>query len=287
MTHSDPGDFPGGRDRGFRIEHLRRRGSSAAVYEATQLELDRPVALKIFDPGSALGFRLPALRWPEHPNVVRLYAAGTSDGAAFIALQLVNGPTLHRLITGSRVGRRTMRTLMGDVSAALDAAHRAGQVHGAVAAQNIFVDRGRASLAFGLRPRRYRREPRDGSCRFRRSCRGCGGRLHGGDTLDGQPRSPRTAFPRRRQLGRPRPRSARSWRSRRRSPWWFWCAREERHDGSPGASRRGRIGERAPSAGVESVDCSSRDAGRARRRPAPSPRSGLENRTREPEAGKA
>jgi protein kinase-like protein len=137
---------------GFRIERTIGRGTSAVVYEATQVELDRRVALKVFDPGSRLGARLNVLSWPEHPNVVRLYAAGISNGTAFIALQLANGPTLERRIAGRKVGRNMMGSLLRDIGAALDAAHRAGQVHGAVTAKNVFVDRDdRALLSdFGL-----------------------------------------------------------------------------------------------------------------------------------------
>ena len=37
---------------GFRIERLLGQGSAAVVYEATQIELDRRVALKVFEPGT-------------------------------------------------------------------------------------------------------------------------------------------------------------------------------------------------------------------------------------------
>src|SRR5581483_946045 len=146
-------EFPAGLEiAGFRIERTIGHGTSAVVYEATQLELDRRVALKIFDQGSRLGAARNALTWPEHPNVVRLYAAGVSNGTAFVALQLVNGPTLERFAADSKVGRHRMGRLLREIAAALDAAHRAGQVHGAVSAKNVFLDPGNRALLsdFGL-----------------------------------------------------------------------------------------------------------------------------------------
>jgi Protein kinase domain len=135
---------------GFRFERLIGRGTTAVVFEATQLSLDRRVAVKLFPKGPGIERRVQRLRWPEHPNVVSLYAAGPCEQGYFIAMQLIHGTTLAE----RRLGRAGTLRVVRDVGAALDAAHRAGAVHGALSARSILVDRdGRGFLCdFGLGP---------------------------------------------------------------------------------------------------------------------------------------
>jgi hypothetical protein len=122
------------------------------VFEATQLSLDRRVALKLFPKGPGIAERMRHLRWPEHPHAVSLYAAGPCEHGYFVAMQLVRGQSLAALIASRALGREAMTRVLGDVSAALDAAHRAGIVHGAVGARSVLVDGdGQAFLSdFGL-----------------------------------------------------------------------------------------------------------------------------------------
>jgi Protein kinase domain len=137
---------------GFRLEREIGAGSRGTVYEATQVNLARRVALKILpsDPGLAARFR--RLEWPEHPHVVSLYAAGTSEHGHFVAMQLVHGPTLAELQEAGKLRRAQAVKVLAGVAAALDAAHAEGMTHGAVGAQNIFVgENGHALLSdFGL-----------------------------------------------------------------------------------------------------------------------------------------
>ncbi|MEA2123843.1 MAG: serine/threonine-protein kinase PpkA, partial [Solirubrobacteraceae bacterium] len=124
---------------GFRVERVLGRGSRATVYEATQLSLDRRVALKVMtDP--ALADRVRGLTWPEHPGAVSLFGVGESAHGPWLAMQLVPGGTLE-----------THRALLDEVAAALGRAHSAGIVHGDVSARNVLVRDGRAYLSdFGL-----------------------------------------------------------------------------------------------------------------------------------------
>src|SRR5690242_10120026 len=132
---------------GFRLLRELGRGSSAVVYEATQVSLNRRVAFKLFAPGAIDANRLRRLYWPEHRSAVSLYAAGVCERGPFLAMALVHGTTLAELHRP-----RAVRALLAEVAGALDAAHDAGSVHGGVCARNVLVDcDGHALLTdFGL-----------------------------------------------------------------------------------------------------------------------------------------
>jgi Protein kinase domain len=123
---------------GFRLERLIGHGRESLVFEATQVSLDRRVALKVL-PERPAGDRL---RWPENRHVVSLYAAGPCEYGYFVAMQLIRGTSLAELLESRRVRREEVQPVIDDVRAALDAAHRAGMVHGAVNARNVLVDEG-------------------------------------------------------------------------------------------------------------------------------------------------
>ncbi len=145
---------------GFRIERVLGRGGMAVVYEATQLSLERRVAVKVMGPafsGDAefrKRFQREALLQAalEHDHVVAVYEAGEADGSPYIAMRLIRGPNLKELIrSGELDDKRTLR-LLTPVADALDTAHQAGLIHRDVKPQNILVGaRDHAYLAdFGL-----------------------------------------------------------------------------------------------------------------------------------------
>ena len=131
---------------GFRVGPLLARDALGALHEATQLGLDRRVALRLLDDAPGLGERLRRLRWPEHERATDLYAAGARPGGFFVARQLVEGPAL------SALSPRRRRAVLRDIAAALDAAHAEGIVHGAVGPHTVWVDGDRRGVLadFGL-----------------------------------------------------------------------------------------------------------------------------------------
>jgi class 3 adenylate cyclase/ABC-type transport system substrate-binding protein len=157
-----PGDATTGtKVAGFRIVRLLGEGGTGAVYLAVDEQLDRQVALKLLPPELSRDerFRHRFLREAriaagiEHPGIVPIYAAGEADGVLFLAMRLVPGTDLRRVL--ERDGRlepgRATR-ILAPVAEALDAAHAQGLVHRDVKPGNILVDEDeRAFLAdFGL-----------------------------------------------------------------------------------------------------------------------------------------
>jgi streptogramin lyase/predicted Ser/Thr protein kinase len=145
---------------GYRIEALIARGGMGVVYRATQLALERPVALKVIARQlvDQSGFRERFLRESrlaarlDHPNAVPVYDAREEDGELIVAMRLVEGGDLRRLIDreGPLEPARAIG-LLGQVAEALDAAHAAGIVHRDVKPHNILVEGKRAYLSdFGL-----------------------------------------------------------------------------------------------------------------------------------------
>jgi ABC-type branched-subunit amino acid transport system substrate-binding protein len=152
---------PGSTFAGYRIESFLGRGGMGVVYRATDLSLERPVALKLIAPELAEDerFRTRFLNEPrlaaslDHPHVVPIYEAGESDGQLFLAMRFVDGTTLKALVERDRrlSGERAV-TILAQIAGALDAAHRRGLVHLDVKPANVLLDEdGHAYLSdFGI-----------------------------------------------------------------------------------------------------------------------------------------
>jgi len=141
---------------GYRIDRLIGEGGMGVVYEATQLSLDRKVALKLLtaelsaDAGFRERFRHEARIQGamDHPNIVTVHEAGESDYGLFIAMELIRGATLKDLIVGRELDAgRTLR-ILSQVADALDSAHEAGLIHRDIKPHNILVRAGRRDHAF-------------------------------------------------------------------------------------------------------------------------------------------
>ena len=110
--------------------------------------LNRLVALKVVRADAQLDKleeRFRAEAWAasslNHPNILTIYELGETDGARFIASELVEGQTLRQILK-ARPGRLPFREVLDiaqQIASALSAAHAAGIVHRDIKPENVMV----------------------------------------------------------------------------------------------------------------------------------------------------
>jgi len=138
----------GGRTFGkYRLTRLLGEGGMGEVWEAEDTEKHRTVAVKILAEQYSRDDRFRtrfqreshAAAILQEPHVIPIHDWGEIDGRLYIDMRLVHGHTLHELITAEPLAPQRAVALIGQIAAALDAAHAEGLVHRDVKPQNIIV----------------------------------------------------------------------------------------------------------------------------------------------------
>ncbi|HEX4622507.1 MAG TPA: serine/threonine-protein kinase, partial [Myxococcaceae bacterium] len=145
----------------WRIGKQIGEGGMGTVYLATDVALDRPVAVKILakqlssDQELLTRFEREARMMAklEHPNIVPVYAVGRHDERPFIVMKMLEGQTLSQLLRekGALSVDETL-AMVRQVAAGLQFIHQKGFVHRDIKASNIFIGPGGHAtiLDFGI-----------------------------------------------------------------------------------------------------------------------------------------
>lgn len=148
-------------DGRYRVRARIARGGMATVYVATDLRLERRIALKVMhahlSDDSAFQSRFiqearAAARLAD-PHVVNVFDQGQDGELAYLVMEYLPGITLRELLRDQK--RLTIPqtiTIMDAILAGLSAAHRAGIVHRDVKPENVLLaEDGRIKIGdFGL-----------------------------------------------------------------------------------------------------------------------------------------
>ena len=134
-------------DGKYRVEALIGRGGMGAVYRATDLALEREVAVKVVhapDAEAASRFRLEAraVARLKHPNIVMVFDSGTAPGlGAYIVMEYLAGRSLRdELVARRRLTPAEAVAVARGVLAGVRAAHRAGVIHRDLKPENVFLE---------------------------------------------------------------------------------------------------------------------------------------------------
>lgn len=135
----------------YRLDRRLGRGGMGAVYEAMDVHLRRPVAVKVLLPGlfddafalrrfereARISARL------QHPNIVAVHDFGTAEtGVTFLVLELLSGVSLREaLVREGALDPRTAARWLEEVCAGVRAAHEARVIHRDLKPENVFIAR--------------------------------------------------------------------------------------------------------------------------------------------------
>jgi serine/threonine protein kinase len=146
---------PGQKLGKYVIKALIGRGGAAEVYQASDPDLNRDVAIKLMHPNSLdaahaisqLRHEAQAVAALNHPNIIRVYEFHAEHGIFFMVMELIGGPTLYTLIRKYPHGMPLpiVLNIFAQILNAVEYAHARGLIHRDIKPSNVL-------LADGFRP---------------------------------------------------------------------------------------------------------------------------------------
>ena len=133
----------------YRITEEIGFGGMATVYRAYQASMDRHVAIKVIrssilhEPTLKERFRREArlIARLEHPHLLPVYDFDGDHDPPYIVMRYLEGGTLKQVMEHGGLPHEEMLYMLGQVSSALDYAHRQGVVHRDLKPSNVMIDR--------------------------------------------------------------------------------------------------------------------------------------------------
>jgi serine/threonine-protein kinase len=132
----------------YRIDDRLGEGAMADVYRAHDPDIGRTVAIKVLKPEFARDPELGARFLREaraagalsHANIATIYDVGEAGGAAYIAMELIDGQPLDAVLqTQGRMPYERVLSIGQQLAAALAYAHKNGVVHRDIKPSNILL----------------------------------------------------------------------------------------------------------------------------------------------------
>ncbi|MHC4959086.1 MAG: serine/threonine-protein kinase [Planctomycetota bacterium] len=142
-----PDKFVGRTLDGYRIDELIGRGGMGEVYRATQLSLNRPVAIKVLPESLAEDKRfldrfereVDILSRLSHPAIVTVFERGEVDGRPYLAMEYVEGTSLRAVLKQGPLPPTDALVIVRAVLGALEHAHKKGIIHRDIKPENILL----------------------------------------------------------------------------------------------------------------------------------------------------
>ena len=157
---------PGDKLGAFEIVERIGRGGMGEVYRAHDPRLNRDVAIKVLPPDFArdperlrrFEHEARAASALNHPNIVTVHEAGTTNGISWMATELVEGQSLREVLAKGALLPRKAAEIAAQIADGLAAARAAGLVHRDLKAENVMLAPGDLVkiLDFGIAKRRFR-----------------------------------------------------------------------------------------------------------------------------------
>lgn len=141
-----PGQYTGKNVGGFQLHDVIGKGGMGEVYKGVSGE--KVAAVKVMD--SMWEFDIPVKERFEregkltaaisHPNIVKTYGYGVSEGVYYVALEYINGPSLAQLLQERRrLSLEDISPFVSRLADALDMIHAQGYVHRDIKPSNIMM----------------------------------------------------------------------------------------------------------------------------------------------------
>ena len=134
---------------GCRVDGIVGLGGMAVVHRATQLSMERPVALKVLAPRLAqreqfverFDREATMLAQLSHPNIVHIFDKGHEGDDYYLVMELIEGESLRsRLRREGRLAFDQAAAVFDNVAAGLEYAHERGVFHQDIKPENILID---------------------------------------------------------------------------------------------------------------------------------------------------